>query len=108
MRLKNIFKLVLGIIAFGLFASALFIDTLWAFFMIMGGISLGIVTIIDALTDREPKIQQQPFTVQQPQPAPVEEVKQFIFRCKHCEKEFNDEKKLRRHVGMAHYDKLEI
>lgn len=36
----------------------------------------------------------------------LEEPEQF--KCKYCFKPFKEEKLMRRHIGMAHYDKLEI
>ena len=37
-----------------------------------------------------------------------EQLKEEIFKCKKCQKEFADKKKLQRHIGMAHYMDLSI
>lgn len=65
----------------------------------------------------EPQSQQpQPEIINKTQPPPValipqppKQPKQIeTFKCKKCNKEFNDKKKLQRHIGMAHYQDLEI
>ena len=40
------------------------------------------------------------------QPIPKPQTKKI--ECKKCGKDFSDEKKLKRHIGMAHYQDLEI
>jgi len=39
---------------------------------------------------------------------PTKEAQPLTFKCKKCNKEFPDETKLRRHIGMSHYKDLEI
>ena len=39
---------------------------------------------------------------------PEPEQKPKTFKCKKCQKEFPEENKLRRHIGMSHYKDLEI
>jgi len=56
---------------------------------------------------QQPVVQPQPVNVQQPTPPPVAETKDD-FICPKCNKEFPDEKKLKRHYGMAHYADLEL
>ena len=47
--------------------------------------------------------------VKQPQKEVAEkEEPPEIFKCRKCNKEFNDKKKLQRHIGMAHYQDLKI
>ena len=41
-------------------------------------------------------------------PEPPVKKQKKIFKCKKCGKELKDKKKLQRHIGMAHYQDLEI
>ena len=41
-------------------------------------------------------------------PAKPPEQPKSVFSCKHCKKEFADETKLQRHMGMAHYKEIAI
>ena len=43
----------------------------------------------------------------EPKPLPPA-VEPEVFKCKKCQKEFPEEKKLKRHFGMVHYQDLEV
>lgn len=53
-----------------------------------------------------------PGVVEQQKPVKVvkkaEEPPKPLFVCPKCEKTFDDEKKLKRHFGMAHYQEIEV
>ena len=53
----------------------------------------------------EEKAEQKPVPVPEPKPEPK---KPATFKCRKCGKPFPEEKKLKRHIGMAHYQDLEI
>lgn len=61
--------------------------------------SMPIMPQEDIVPPEEPKFKPEPKLIPKPEP---------VFKCKTCGKEFPEEKKLKRHFGMSHYQDLEV
>lgn len=116
MRTFKIVQLGLSILALMIAASSLFLNTTWGMlFLILSIALLSISNMIYCfikieveLPIQEPPVPVLAKQIRKPIPTMPPEAPKLKFTCKHCQKEFDDEKKLRRHIGMAHYDTLEI
>lgn len=136
MEIDRIMKLVFGLMSMGLLSGSLFVEEIGILFIIGAVILLALIHVLDAIVDRKIGVEKPAVTEVKPvvaevkptvpgkvEPVPVVETpiatpkppkpeakaeEKKVFKCKHCGKEFEEEKKLRRHFGMAHYDKLDI
>lgn len=106
MGITKIIQIIMGSIVILLGVSSIILDQVWGYLiLVIAVLLLGISSILNGMT-RETFVQQDvPQITPTPPPQPVQKQ---IFKCKHCNKEFQDEKKLRRHIGMAHYDMISI
>lgn len=58
--------------------------------------------VLGADVETKPEEQEEKEPIEEKPPEPE------IFSCRKCGKDFKDKKKLQRHIGMAHYQDLEI
>lgn len=108
-------RVVLGFVAMILAMTSVFVDV--GFNVIFLVLSIGVLALNSILSAISPEQVSRPVTYPQVQPQPSMPMPEpplpppppkLPFVCKYCQKPFTDEKKLRRHIGMAHLDMIQI
>ena len=123
MEIDRIMKLVFGLMSLGLLCGSLFVEEIGILFIIGAVMLLAMIHVLDAIVNRKITVEMPVAKVNTPivpkkvEPVPVVEAPiatpeppkpepKKVFKCKHCEKEFKIENKLRRHFGMVHCKRL--
>lgn len=111
----DLMKLIFSIIGFFILVGTLFVGDYGIILVMLSILVLYIMSISDSIgTIKEPKV---PSFMDAPPPPPqsypqrITPPKQTIkpvFSCRYCDRVFEEELKLRRHIGKSHVDKLEI
>ncbi len=112
MKVKKTVNIILGMFSLILVTGATLSNTFWPILLVCAIYLNTLVLLINEVFEKKVAVVAPVHETVVKAPVvepPVPEIKQPVkFLCPECQKEFENEKKMRRHYGMAHYDKMVI